>query len=209
MIGRSIFWKTDQSLLVHQASTSRGKENAYLADDNFKSTKPLGEKKYRKFERIDKVNYIFRPFANEFRPAASSNRVYLGQSQENEIKVFDGKGDFLGKYHIPVKRRKVPDEEKDIYKNAYASQPATLEFGEAPYVDRIIAFEDQVVVIQDGKGQVFDLNFKKLGDLDAYLGSTGDLIAFRAVGKRLISISYGEEEVHLIQSFKVVPKKTK
>ncbi len=207
MVGRSILWKTNEYLVVHQASTSIGKEKTFLTDESFTPVKTLGEIKYKKYEWLDKKRYIFRPFANEFRPASASNRIYLGQSQSNAVKVFDGKGNLESEYNIPVVRRDLPEEEKELYRKAFASQPATLEFDEAPYVDRIIAFDNMVVVIQDAKGQVFDPHFKKLGDLDAYLGNAENMIAFRAIGDLLYVVEYGEEQDHLIRSFRIIPKK--
>ena len=207
MAGRLVLWKTDNALVVHQASTSRGREQAYLSDETFSQVQMLGEMKYKKHEFVDKVNYIFRPFANEYRPATSPNRIYLGESQDHTVKVFDGSGNHLKDFHVPVSRRDVLQDEKDLYKNAYARHPATLEFGEAPYIDRILAFDEMVVVVQKNKAWVFDLNFKKLGDLDADLSNTDELISYRAMGQRLISVSYGGEEDFLIRSYKIKPKK--
>ncbi len=207
--GRWFFRKMDNYILAQHVSTASRVEEIVMLDKNLNTVRVLASKEYLVHEWLDEGRFIHRPFADQFVLGSTGDRVYVGRYADNRIKVFDQNGNYLHAKAVPVVQKDLDKEVIEAFRKSYKGQNRVkLELEDkAPFFNRILPFGDVMIignVDRDGNwdGGVYSSDLKRLGKFETSFQQ--ELTFFGSYGGSLMTVSYGDDDRHIIRKWGVV-----
>ena len=209
--GRYRFWRTDEYLIAHRVSTSRGVQEVLIMDENLKVLEVVAEMPYKVHEWINEERYFFRPFANRYVAAGNQTHFFLAETHDNYVKVFKG-NKAVRQFPISVVRKDLDPKRLDALLTNYGHRSnikLEIDPKKGPYLSTIIVTGPYIipVTINSSSGHVTGQAYSMEGVLKARVDIVlGEMVFFGGFDGRLLAMTYDEYDDFQLKLYQPVLK---
>ncbi len=209
-LARFYLFAIDDVLYALNISGSRMTQEVVRVNMDLEVEAVIFSRPYDKHEWLADRKYIFRPYANTIVVGAGRTRVFLGETQDNLIRIFGTNGE-IESFRVPLVQDDISEEEKQSYQSQLVrsgrQDESRLEFpAKGHFFNHILPLADVVLVMRvmagstKVKGLACNYLFEPVGSFNT---SLGDLVFINNVGDNLLTISVGEGGEYQITSYMV------
>lgn len=206
-LNRIFLYRTKNSLFVLDVSASKKRQRILKINPKFQIEKVMIERPLNTWEYKENDSYILRPFANRLLVQSNQDHLFIFESRDNKVYVFDASGEQVKVLTVPVMLR---DLDQDAYAenslDARAFPGASVELPDKDNaIDSVFVLDDVLLVAHVDKanynlsGKAYDYQFNDVGDFKA---GFGDLFHYEGFHGRLVLIGLDESGAYRINTYK-------